>query len=177
MIYLELFIEFFKIGLFSLGGGLATLPFLNKLIETKGWYTVDELTNMLAISESTPGPIGVNMSTYVGFHIEGILGAIVATFGLVLPSYLIIIIVSHFLNKFSENIYVKDIFKSVRPVVTGLITVALFSILNIALFDNSFNIIKIILFIIIFVLILKFKKHPIFYIFLGGILGVVLKLS
>ncbi|MDE6357246.1 MAG: chromate transporter, partial [Eubacteriales bacterium] len=109
MIYLELFIEFLKIGLFSVGGGLATLPFLNSLIETKGWYTAGELTNMLAISESTPGPIGVNMATYVGFHTGGIFGSLIATFGLVLPSYIIIIIVAHFLQKFSENKYVEGV--------------------------------------------------------------------
>ncbi|MDE6182296.1 MAG: chromate transporter [Eubacteriales bacterium] len=176
MIYLKLFIEFLKIGLFSIGGGLATLPFLNKLIETQGWYTTGELTNMLAISESTPGPIGVNMSTYVGFHTGGILGALVATFALVLPSYIIIIIVAHFLQKFSENKYVEGVFKVIRPVVTGLIAVALLNILNIALFDNGFNIIKIILFFLILFCVIKFKKHPIFYIVAGGILGIILKL-
>ena len=123
MIYLELFIEFFKIGLFSVGGGLATLPFLNKLVDTKGWYTVSELTNMLAISESTPGPIGVNMATYVGFHIASILGALVATFALVLPSYVVIIIISKFLTKFKNSPYVKNTFDIIRPVVTGLIGV------------------------------------------------------
>lgn len=176
MIYLQLFIEFLKIGLFSLGGGLATLPFLNKLVETKGWYTTSELTNMLAISESTPGPIGVNMATYVGFHTGGIIGSFIATFALVLPSYVIIVIIAHFLTKFSNNKYVEGIFKSVRPVVVGLISVTFLSILNTALFNEGINLLKILLFVIIFVLVIKFKKHPIFYIFFGGILGILLKL-
>ena len=109
MIYLELFIEFFKIGLFSVGGGLATLPFLSKLIDTKGWYNVSELTNMIAISESTPGPIGVNMATYVGFHLSGVPGALLATFALVLPSYIVIIIISNFLTRFKNSKYVRSI--------------------------------------------------------------------
>lgn len=183
LIYLELFIEFLKIGLFSVGGGLATLPFLNRLIETKGWYTAGELTNMLAISESTPGPIGVNMATYVGFHTEGIFGSLIATFGLVLPSYIIIIIVAHFLQKFSENKYVEGVFKVIKPVVTGLIAVAFFDVF-LDLFNNKFdisnlslNFIKIMLFLIMLFFINKFKKHPIFYIILGGILGIILKLS
>lgn len=183
MIHLQLFIEFLKIGLFSVGGGLATLPFLNRLIETKEWYTAGELTNMLAISESTPGPIGVNMATYVGFHTGGVFGSLIATFALVLPSYIIIIIVAHFLQKFSENKYVESIFKVIRPVVTGLIAVAFLNIFM-DLFKNELGIlklnlifIKIMLFLIILFLIMKFKKHPIFYIILGGIFGIILKLS
>lgn len=177
MIYLELFIEFFKIGLFSVGGGLATLPFLNKLIDTKGWYNVSELTNMLAISESTPGPIGVNMATYVGFYVANILGAFVATFALVLPSYIVIIIISKFLSKFKNSGYVINVFNVIRPVVTGLIGVSFITIFNTAIFSYGFNTKKIIIFLIIFFLIIKYKKHPIFYIILGGLLGFIFKLN
>ena len=177
MIYLELFIEFFKIGLFSVGGGLATLPFLNKLVDTKGWYTVSELTNMLAISESTPGPIGVNMATYVGFHIASILGALVATFALVLPSYVVIIIISKFLTKFKNSPYVKNTFDIIRAVVTGLIGVSFITIFNTAIFSLGFDIKKIVIFIVIFLLIIKYKKHPILYVGIGALAGFIFKLS
>ncbi|WP_250278130.1 chromate transporter [[Clostridium] colinum] len=177
MIYLHLFIEFFKIGLFSVGGGLATLPFLNKLIDTRNWYSVSELTNMLAISESTPGPIGVNMATYVGFHTGNILGGLVATFALVLPSYIIIIIISKFLTKFKNSPYVINTFDIIRPVVTGLIGVSFITIFNTAIFSFGFDIKKIIIFLFILFFILKYKKHPIVYIGLGAILGVIFKLS
>ena len=95
MIYLRLFIAFFKIGLFAVGGGLATIPFLQELIHRYGWVTSQELVNMIAISESTPGPIGVNMATYVGFETAGIWGAIIATTGLVTPSVIIIMLIAH----------------------------------------------------------------------------------
>lgn len=177
MIYLELFIEFFKIGLFSVGGGLATLPFLSKLIDTKGWYDTSQLTNMIAISESTPGPIGVNMATYVGFHMSGISGALLATFSLILPSYIIIIIISNFLTKFKNSKYIIDIFEIIRPVVTGLIGVSFITIFNTALFSIGFDIKKVIIFLIILFLIIKYKKHPIVYIGLGAVIGVIFKLN
>ena len=97
---LLLFWEFFKIGLFSVGGGMATVPFLYDLAEKTGWYTQAQILDMLAVSESTPGPMGVNMATYVGFHKEGIPGAVVATLGLIFPSIIVIIIIAGFLQKF-----------------------------------------------------------------------------
>ena len=103
MIYLQLFWEFFKIGLFAVGGGMATLPFLQNLSETTGWFTTSFITDMVAISESTPGPIGINMATYVGFNVAGIPGGILATIGEVLPSILIITIVSKSMEKFRES--------------------------------------------------------------------------
>ena len=177
MIYLELFIEFFKIGLFSVGGGLATLPFLSKLIDTKGWYNASELTNMIAISESTPGPIGVNMATYVGFHLSGIPGGLLATFALVLPSYIVIIIISNFLTRFKNSKYVINTFEIIRPVVTGLIGVSFITIFNTALFSVGLDIKKIIIFLIILFLVIKYKKHPIVYIGLGAIIGVIFKIN
>ena len=177
MIYLELFIEFFKIGLFSVGGGLATLPFLNKLVDIKGWYTVSELTNMLAISESTPGPIGVNMATYVGFHIASMLGELLSVFVLVLPSYVVIIIISKFLTKFKNSPYVKNTFDIIRPVVTGLIGVSFITIFNTAIFSLGFDIKKIVIFIVIFLLIIKYKKHPILYVGIGALAGLIFKLN
>ena len=103
MIYLTLFYEFFKIGLFAVGGGIATLPFLMDLTDKYDWYTASELTNMIAISESTPGPVGINMATYAGYQAAGIGGAIVATVSLVLPALIIIVIVARFMKKFYDN--------------------------------------------------------------------------
>ncbi len=103
MIYFQLFFEFFKTGLFAVGGGMATLPFLYDMAEKTEWFTSGQLADMIAVSESTPGPIGVNMATYVGFTTAGIGGAIIATIGLITPSIIIIIIISYFLKSFREN--------------------------------------------------------------------------
>ena len=124
MIYFQLFYEFFKIGLFALGGGLATLPFLYNLAAKYPWFDASMLPNMIAVSESTPGPIGVNMATYAGYSAAGISGGIVATLGLVTPSIIIIMIIAGFLNKFQENLYVKSAFYGLRPAVTALIAIA-----------------------------------------------------
>ena len=104
MICLQLFYEFFKIGLFAIGGGLATIPFLQQLIGKYGWFTSEELVNMIAISESTPGAIGVNMATYVGFQTYGILGAVVSTVGLTAPSVIVIIIIAHYFKRFAGSL-------------------------------------------------------------------------
>ena len=109
MIGLHLFVEFFKIGLFSVGGGYATLPFLYRLIDVYGWYSTVDLTNMIAISLLTPGPVGVNMATFAGFKTMGIFGGVLATFSIVLPSYLIVIFVSKLLKTSSESIWTKSI--------------------------------------------------------------------
>ena len=110
MIYIILFLEFFKIGLFSVGGGLATLPFLKELIDKYGWISQDELLNMIAISESTPGPIGINTATYVGYQVSGVLGGIIAVAGIVAPALLIIIVIAHYFDKFYERPLVKGAF-------------------------------------------------------------------
>lgn len=121
---LRLFIEFFKTGLFSVGGGMATLPFLKEMGEETGWFTNAELMNMLAVSESTPGPIGINMATYIGYEVAGIAGGIVATLGEVTPSIIIIILIAGFLERFKTNRYVMDAFYGLRPASTGLIASA-----------------------------------------------------
>ena len=107
MIYLILFYEFFKVGLFSIGGGMATVPFLMELADKYPWFTKQELANMIAISESTPGPIGINMATYAGYQAAGIPGALTATLSLVFPTMVIIILVAKFMSDFSENKYVR----------------------------------------------------------------------
>ena len=124
MIYLQLFWEFFKTGLFAVGGGMATLPFLKDIGEKTGWYTYADLMNMLAVSESTPGPIGINMATYVGFTAGGPLGALVATLGEVTPSIIVILIVAALLKSFRDNKYVNNAFYGLRPASTGLIGAA-----------------------------------------------------
>lgn len=147
MVYIKLFFEFFKTGLFAIGGGMATLPFLKAIGESTGWYTNAELMNMLAVSESTPGPIGINMATYVGFKVAGIPGAIVATIGEITPSIVVIILVAAILNKFKNSKLVGDVFYGLRPTSSGLIgaacvTVVLQVLTTISIANNSRGIIN-----------------------------------
>ena len=123
-VYIKLFFKFFKVGLFAIGGGMATLPFLKDIGQSTGWYTYTDLMNMLAVSESTPGPIGINMATYVGFTVGGIPGAVIATLGEVTPSIIVILIVAMMLKKFRDNRYVNMAFYGLRPASTGLIGAA-----------------------------------------------------
>lgn len=124
MIYLRLFWEFFKTGLFAVGGGMATLPFLKNIGLSTGWYSQTALMNMLAVSESTPGPIGINMATYVGFTVGGVPGAVIATLGEVTPSIIVILIVAAMLKKFRDSRLVANAFYGLRPASTGLIGAA-----------------------------------------------------
>ena len=182
MIYLILFLEFFKVGLFTIGGGLASLPFLYELAEKYTWITKSMIADMIAISQSTPGPIGINMATYVGFKSGGILGGIIATFAIVLPSFIIIIIIANFLNKFKNSKLVDSAFKGLRPTVTGLIAVAWFEIIKISiinvnnLFDVVINLKALIVFLAILLLTKKFDKHPIVFIGIGAFVGIIFKL-
>ena len=124
MTLLRLYWEFFKTGLFAIGGGMATLPFLKDIGETTGWYSYGDLMNMLAVSESTPGPIGINMATYVGFTAAGVPGAVIATLGEITPSIIVILIVAAMLKKFRDSKYVNNAFYGLRPASTGLIGAA-----------------------------------------------------
>ena len=137
MIYLRLFWEFFQVGLFSVGGGLATLPFLTDLGARTGWFTAADLANMVAISESTPGPLGVNMATYVGFHIGGVPGGIIAPLGLVCPSIVVILIIARFLQKFRQSRGVDAVFYGLRPASTGLIAAALLQVCAMSLMFHT----------------------------------------
>ena len=184
MLYLRLFYEFFKVGLFSIGGGLATIPFLTDLGSRTGWFTSGELANMIAISESTPGPMGVNMATYVGFHIGGIAGGVVATLGLICPSILVILIIAGFLKKFRESRGVDAVFYGIRPASTALIAAALAEVCAIALINTGaalgtagfFRWKEIILAAAVFACLhvkpLK-KFHPIVYIAASAAVGIV----
>ncbi len=184
--YLKLYMMFFKIGLFSIGGGLATLPFLQEIANNYGWITSEQLLNMIAISESTPGPIGINTATFVGNTRAGVLGGIVATLGIITPSIIIIVIIAHYFQKFSEEKIVQAAFKGIRPAVTGLlgsvgVQVAIIALLNVELYKVTNNIgdllslNSILLFAFISIVMRKFDKHPIFYIVLAGLLGIIFK--
>ncbi len=184
MIYLILAYEFFKIGLFSIGGGMATLPFLMDLTNKYDWFTVSELTNMVAISESTPGPVGINMATYAGYNAAGVLGAIVATLALTTPAWIIIILIAKFLENFSENKNVKAAFYGIRPAVAALIGYAVWELLKIALVSAAegkiqVNMVNAIVCVAAFAL-LQIKKlgklHPLAWIAAGACIGVVLKM-
>lgn len=128
-VYLQLYWEFFKTGLFAVGGGMATLPFLKDIGEKTGWYTYTDLMNMLAVSESTPGPIGINMATYVGFTVGGPLGSVVATIGEVTPSIIVILVIAALLKNFRDNKYVNNAFYGLRPASTGLIGAACIAVI------------------------------------------------
>ena len=176
MIYLQLFWEFFKTGLFALGGGMATVPFLFDIGARTGWFTASELADMIAISESTPGPIGVNMATYVGFRTAGILGGIVATIGLATPSVIIILIVAKILSKFRNNPIVDTVFKYLRPAVIGLIMFALWQLVPLTFLgaDRNILILPVIAFAVLLFCLLKFKKvHPIVWIGVGAVFGII----
>lgn len=183
-VYLELFIEFFQIGLFAIGGGPATIPFLMDIPKRHDWYKVSDVANMLAVSESTPGPIGINMATYAGYNAAGILGGIVATFSLVLPSLIVIILIAKLLDNFSKNKYVQGSFGHIRPAVTGLIATAVYGIFQTALFydtEGKFQIPVVLLVVVAVYFALmnvKFLKklHPAFWIFCGAVMGIVFKM-
>nr|WP_297394913.1 chromate transporter [uncultured Peptostreptococcus sp.] len=175
---------FFTTGLFAVGGGLATLPFLYDIGRKTGWYTAVDVANMVAIAQSTPGPTGINMATYVGFKQFGVLGSLIGPISMVLPSLIIIVIVYRVLDKFKESQTVKSIFYGLRPASSGLILAAAFSVIQISLLDmeNKENLIgyfrwpALALAGLIF-LLQKYKKpHPILLIVLAGIIGVVFKI-
>lgn len=186
-IWLQLMFEFFKTGLFAVGGGLATLPFLYEMAEKTGWFTNQDILNLVAISESTPGAIGINMATYVGFITLGPFGGIAATAALVAPSIIIIVLVSKILDKFKESAAVQGVFKGLRPASTGLITAAGLSVAKLALLHmdrfTGFNLESLIAIVnwkgivlaaVIYVTLKKFKKHPIIYIAASAVVGIVL---
>ena len=184
-IYLLLMLEFFKTGLFAIGGGPATIPFLSEMCDKYGWFTHEELTTMIAVSETTPGPVGINMATYVGYTVAGIPGGILATLSLVFPSIVIICIIAKFLSSFRENKIVNDAFSTIRPAVAALIATAVAGLVQDAFFrtglDGKWSILiaPVILFSVIFVL-LQFKKlkkiHPVFWFAGAAVAGIVFKM-
>lgn len=184
MIYFSLFYEFFKVGLFAVGGGAATIPFLMRMAERLDWFTQAELMNMIAISESTPGPIGINMATYAGYHTAGIPGALLATFALVLPAFIIMMLVANLLMHYKDNRTVQSVFAGIRPAVAGLIASVAVTLLQVTLFVTRqghlhLRIAPAVLFVLMLVAMnLKWcrKLHPVIWIGIGAVAGIVLKL-
>lgn len=187
MIYLQMFWEFFKTGLFAIGGGLATLPFLSKIGNTYGWFTQEELANMLAVSESTPGPIGVNMATYVGNTVAGFFGGMLTTFSLVLPSYIIIYAVAKVMERFQDNRYVQGAMTTLRPASVGMIGAAVLDVLISVLFHAEafaahqwtqlVAVPSLVLFLLLLLFYHKFQKlHPVVILAIGAAAGILLKL-
>lgn len=182
MIYLDLFLTFLKIGAFTFGGGYAMLPLIQSEVIAKSWLSSSEIINFIAVSESTPGPFAVNISTYVGMETGGVFGAFCATFGVTLPSFLIIIIVAKFFAKFAENKFVKGCMSGLRPAVVGLIGAAVISIAKTVFFPIGLSLSVLtsyefltsaLIFALSLFFILKFKKKsPIFVILIAACLGI-----
>lgn len=195
MLYLRLFWEFFKTGLFAVGGGMATIPFLYDMSAATGWFTNEDVANMIAVGESTPGPIGVNMATYVGYltgqSVSGLpgalLGAVVATIGLVTPSIIVILVIAAFLKSFRDSRYVQNAFYGLRPASAGLISAAGLSVAVSNLFfqdvlAQGFQLAALnwkgwILAAVLWVLTNRVKKtkglHPILFILASAVVGIL----
>lgn len=183
-ILLLLFIEFFKIGLFAFGGGLAAVPFLAEISNKYGWYSLDQLSTMIAVSESTPGPIGINMATYVGFEIGGILGSALTTIAIAIPSLIIVCIIANCLKKFQDSVLIKQIFNGLKPAAVAFIVAAcldlfMSTLLNaeFALSLDYFNIKTIILFLALLIISKCYKNiHPIAIIAVAAVCGIIFQL-
>lgn len=184
MILLRLFWEFFKTGLFSVGGGLATLPFIYNISDKTGWFTHQQIADMIAVAESTPGPIGINTATYVGYTTAGVIGALIATLGIIMPDIIVILIIARFLQKFRDSQAVQDVFYGLRPASTALIAAAGWGVVKIAMLNlnaSSFAAIfqwkAIILAVVIWLLtnvVEKTKKfHPLVFIAISALAGIV----
>ncbi len=178
-----LFLEFMKIGLIAVGGGPATLPYLMELTERYDWYTMSDLTNMIAVSESTPGPLGLNMATYAGFKTLGTFGGIVSTLGLVIPSIIIICLIARFLEDFNENKFVKGAFAAIRPAVCAIIAASVYTVCKVSMFtyeDGVYSPIpKILILCAVVFVLLQVKKlqkiHPAFWLLAAALIGIIFR--
>ena len=185
MIYLRLFWEFFKTGLFAVGGGMATLPFLYDISDRTGWFTHEQLADMVAVSESTPGPIGVNMATYVGFLTGGAGGAAIATLGLITPSIIVILVIYAFLQKFRSSKYVEGAFYGLRPASTAMILSAGLLVVKATFFPSGFaavpdwRLLALAAVIVVLTDAVKQTKdlHPIIFILGSAAVGIALRLA
>lgn len=184
MTLLLLYWEFFKTGLFAVGGGLATLPFLYDMSDRMGWFTHQDLSDLIAISESTPGPIGVNAATYVGFLTAGPIGSLLATLGLMTPSVLIILLVMRVLDRFRANPLVEKVFYGLRPASTGLIAAAGFLVFKTTLLDtHALSMLSVIrwpsmlLAVVLYFAIKKWDKHPVWYLAAAALTGILFNFS
>ncbi len=187
MVYILLFIEFFKIGLLSFGGGYATLPFLYHISEHYHWFSGVELSQMLAISSITPGPVGLNVATFAGFKTAKLLGSIVATLAIMLPSFIIVLFISKVLKKFNDNFYIKSALYALRPAAAAMIAavgVRLFrdsvlimpenTVFSLATVPDFIDIRAFYLFLLLLFLSFKLKRDPLIYLLIGGIMGIAL---
>ena len=172
MIYLLLIIEFFKIGLFSFGGGYATIPFLYQIAHTHHWYSIQELTQMVAIASITPGPVGINVATYAGIKSAGILGSALATISEMLPSLFLVIIVSKLLKKFSNNFYVKSLIETLKPISCALLVSVAVGLIKPHLSDIK----ALILLALLIIFSGKSKKDPIIFMLIAGITGIIIRI-
>ena len=183
---LHFMFEFFKTGLFAIGGGLATLPFLYEIGNKTGWFTSADVADMIAISESTPGPIGINMATYVGFTSFGVVGSLLGPIAMVIPSVIIIVLISKVLQKFKESKTVKDVFYGLRPASTGLIIAAGLGVAKIVFLHTDLlevanvfewlNYKTILLAVGLHFLMKKVEIHPILVIGISALVGILWKL-
>ncbi|ADK80433.1 chromate transporter [Sediminispirochaeta smaragdinae] len=194
-LHFDLLWTFFKIGLFSFGGGYAMIPLMKMEIERHGWLSLQEFADLVAVSQMTPGPIGINAATFIGIRTAGISGAIVSTLGVVLPSFVIIIIIARLLNAFRTNRIVDAVIKGVRPATIGLIATAVLFFAELSIFRGHIGLETIgtwiagkggpklnfalnpggcIIFVLILILVRRFKLHPILGVILSGILGIFL---
>lgn len=168
MIFIKLFLEFFHIGLFSFGGGYATLPFLYHIADVQKWYTAQQLTDMIAISSITPGPVGVNVATFAGYATSGILGSIVATTSVILPSFILIIIISKLLEQFKHNKYVQSVIYVLKPTGCGLLAAV-----GVDMFINNINLFGMFLLLALFIASLTEKRDPLFYLAVSAVVGLI----
>ena len=183
MIYLDLMLSFMQIGLFSIGGGYAAIPLIQEqVVNIHKWMTISEFTNLITISEMTPGPIAINCATFVGIKVSGFLGSIVATFSVIIPSLIIVSILAFVYNKYGKGQSMKTVLSCIRPAVVALIAGAFLSILQLVVFGHApirfenVKIIGVVLFLFAFYFIAKKKKNPIFTMFLCGILYLIVDL-
>lgn len=185
MIFLELFIAFFKIGLFTIGGGYAMIPLIQQEVVANQWLTLTQLTDFIGVSESTPGPFAVNIATFVGMEVGGIAGALITTFAVVLPSFIIILVIAKYFANFQRNKWVQGALFGMRPVVIGLIASAAFILMSnvlivhdvritgLQVFVNALQYREIIIFGICILIYFKLKVHPVTLVFVAGGLGMI----
>lgn len=181
MIYLTLFWTFFKIGLFTFGGGYAMIPLIQAEVQGHGWMKMEELINFIAVSESTPGPFAINISTYIGAEMGGFFGSVCATLGVVLPSFIIILLVAKIYDRFSKSRVVKGCMSGLKPAVIGLIGAAVVSVAQTVFFHDGLSAdvfktpqfyISLVLFAAMLFLIMKKKLHPIVIICISAAVGI-----
>lgn len=169
-ILIQLYLSFFKIGLFGFGGGYAMISLIQQELVSHHWLTIEEFTNIIAIAEMTPGPIGINSSTFVGFRVSSFIGSVVTAIGIITPSFLLVLVLAHFFKKVKDSKFLNNILLFLRPAVIGLIFAAAFTIAK----TSTTDITGIIITVSVFVLMLKTQIHPVILILIAGLSGAFL---